>query len=1775
MNSVTFINFVFWTILAATVFLWLAYWLGARSSYSAASLRQRTRLLLAGYVSASAVVLCLAIWYLAGLSTLGTARTIPAASRRSIQHLGYYLGTGQPFTFGGSAVQNAFHSPLLRNGEYFTLAPSAPSQASASGSVENWTLSWSPTLHPLRVDGAAVNVADGLWMQRGDSVRVCQTSSPAPECAQLSYSKTVGQDGQDEYTFAWRGKTLTIRFTLARGMSMADLVRTERIWPSDFPLLPDSLWEAFSGITWVREISGDIKSRMGLLVDPGKWPDQGVAVYKNASAIQQPSTPTAPTKQIFSSSVIAYGLIHPLQLDLRNSVRSQISLNGHSRAIVELRFQRPVVWQLPPNDGNGSHSFLLTSTDDHIPMDGYSFDLPDPAKPFYAKAEIKGDELDQWKITSRETDSPADEMVRLGRPSQGILLRLTRARAAWPGSAGIVAIALAAFMFLLAIFVDRRQPLTYRFHCTWATVWVLAATLLTFRFLTAFRMSLLAPVDAGVRDAATFNKTLTIALGALILIPSMMAVAWIAGAMGLWGRMQRLGANFAGAAGGSDSTPFGSRLPRWSIALLGLPSIWVLAGTVFGQQQSFLHLRINIAVHLLTILVLWLVCERMPASANWRALLALALIVPMALQVVLLRDRGDLLYAPPLLVVAFLLWFWDKPERKKNGGAGWTMATALALAPIALAFALIFKSGDNVVQYRWASATGGDDQVLLSTDAPRFDFDHYRRTMLQKWQMLAYAAQGASAPWGYGRMPLSNVGMSYASSMSDSGFAIYVLGEHGPTLAELVAVFLIGIGGALWLAVPWFSGTRASPRESIGLVLVAIGGFFFVNTLYMALANVGWAPFTGQNVPLLSFDSAGDVLQAGASLALASFLLATERTPRTRADQQIFSIKARLWPWRRRWGWTPVLCLLLFTAAGLFGTFLLRVYFLHRDPTVYVVDHNLDKTVLEAIRSHLPEDAKSEGNQTTALKLTQDGRLEQTGLLPLSGTERRLIDNFNLRPDKFDPQQGYFYLVSTPEGPRVHINENYFRVALPFVQRAEWRGAILAAGMNQDTPTVCGLSNRGSVVSYCLGLSEQGAGETREQCLNYQQPAGNPAQQTDPPVLADLQAPRTRLAGSYLLCLDSHGNSLFSLRRKGKDLLMTPDQTGIRILVDGAPHKPGIPLPPQSIIEVIQPNDPDGYQNLIYLGTQRDALAFSQWRNGKRRRVFPHGPEFPMAYALGKVADQTVHTQTDLRLALDLRLQDDLLADFYRFIKHNPDYETTDLFGKRLSAVVLDAYTGEIKAMPSWPYANPAEPDFEHALELAGPREQERMLKNHNLEDHVIGSTIKPLVFSAVTSALWPTDLAQLEALDKADASSSNGFPGHYHGQIAGIPLDSPWNCNSRANATINSHDFLVHSLDFYEEVLGMIGAVADRRAWDSMLSGQSSSKSTSVQYKGKFYLDIGQIRKGPYPHSLFTLDDFDSPGKHPLPSSAYRADTLLSQGMRDVFDAPEFGSSAPRDAAETLQAAANFLPGLKAPADAGDKRLLASVYSNVAPDPLQISPFEHIYPDYILCLLGGGPSCRFNSIWMAQSAARIASRERVTATLEQRPQPHIFGDLPTPLGRRERPDWVPEHLVRPLQEVGLKGGTAAQMASVPIPSRCSGISDSDCYMVLYKTGTLDEDKVDKEESEALLFVVGLWRQGAFVPGSTLAGFLYMQDSKIKNVHGGCPAGMNCDFNKFQFAQPIIAHVAAYLREQRPTVAQTRQQESGTKALHPVQKPQKRTPPGKQRGRRSRRSREK
>jgi hypothetical protein len=1647
------------------------------------------------------VLLMVMIWWHTGWRDVGREGVVAYESRIRVSHSGYYLEPRHPFLFGGSEVEGAFRHPSLKARDRLQFLP-----IESRGKIESWDLQWSRGALPLRVDNSAINVSEDGWIAPGDEISVCvpenEEGKDRAGCLKVGYThirhwfsvsdvfNTSWSDAQSSNTTASHTAVATIN----DGLFLADLLSSHSELREGLPALGDTWTRVLHGITIVRQIVDDRRSHLGVLVDPALVVGAQLSLRRNNVDTK---LPTATEKvlgehRVGNTAMVSYGFAKqkPLRVNLSACKAISSNLMGYSTAINAFRFSVPVEWPLPPKP---RQTFILTSSHNYVPLDGYNFDLPDLTRTFWTSAILtsapNAPPVLQLTDGYQQRLLSTDNVLPVGNAHQGILLGVTEQRAAVPGWVALLALLWSAVLLLMGRIFDRVPRESLKLDVVWFLIWTCMLTILSARFVLAYRASVVPPADD--IHSRVFVLPVIVAKWVLWLTPSL---TWAARYLGLR-FARRAYAPFG--IGDHTSVRGESRLllskVHWLIlAFLPVPFIWSLAGAFLGMRQSFLGLRINIAVHLLSVLLLIVSFNacRSVFPKWWATILTTAVLLPVLIQVAFIGDFGALLYlsyAPALLLV----WWWWFTD---NGARGWRQRTAeLApqLATVVLALGIVGSVGwlsgrfviDAHVRERIRAFEGGQQSLLESDEDHPFDFGSYRRNQMQRWQMLAYAARGVHKPLGFAQAPLVKTGLSYPVALTDVAFSVFVLSENGRFTAWLIVFAISLLGMSIAAASLYF--TDEWIHLSVGLV--AIGSFLVLHTLYMALGNLGFVWFTGHNIPGLSLLSAGDAAEFSVCVTLVAFLIAIQNPVRLRATK-LKSVR---------------FCVAFLAGLAILGLVLVSVQMhrLNQQYSTYAADADLcDRRILDAIETRLPR-PDDPPDRHPAWKLANDGKLIDTGYAPSPGPlEHTLVEEYNARPDKADPSKGLLYLdhqfVHQRWEPVVIMNRTAYRVRSPFADHNIWTHSIVAGDLPL-MPTICGLGLESRFANEgCLQFSLAGQ-ERTHYCLR---PASVETPDTAQP-----------LSNGYV-CVIDQDTRLFELKREGDFIFLYP-YPNAHLHVNGVQVRGKTQLNKNDIVHVSGAElDTSDAKDFIFLGQQQPIFAYTQWRNGALRRVFPARDLLPMAYALAEVADE-VRPSDDLKLTLDLDLQRSIQQSIQQFATKTDPYskDMNILTSKRIAVTVMDAFTGEVLALPSWPAIDVSDPDFEETLSHRDRREHQLILRNFNFLDHVVGSTVKPLVFAAMAAELYPSNIASLSIFNNPDSIDPTLHKCFYD-NLAGIPIGAPWYCQAgvKAGDPIDSTSFLINSRDLYEGALGMSGLVLTKDDWLLAVSSSDCAKgSTRVKFENKQSCMDLRVLQG---EVGITMDEIKKArglksktfsGSPSIKESTFDR-TLVFGGLEHTFDLQ------PRNGAVRYSDTIKFLPSLFPSTDT------SAHWANVVPEPVAADPRTPY--DLIFCTLGGGNGCRYNNIWMAQAAARIASQRRVFATLEKSASadPEL---LAPPLSVSP---WWEEHLETPLQKVGTDGTAKRMKSLVPVPPSIH---------VLYKTGTLEEDQPASHkgrggrESEALLFVVGAWSGHGFVPGRTFAGFLYMQDSKPKN---------DPYMRKFDAAAPIIRKLVERVADLEP-----------------------------------------
>lgn len=1673
-------------------------------------------------------------------------------------------GTGEggaeaaPQVSRDAAPERGFFHAGLWPGEHLTLRPVWEGLKAA-----RWTLTYNATNRPLRVRASeggktvstCVNLAEERWLNPGDtvflvverdgetrfvSVRWDSAPSPWGPFGRTTNSYHFGQgmirNGVPAYD---KGPDLLMsQRVLNDSTTLSDLVRqARRDFRERVVTIEQQWWEVFSHVTLVRERHGDAGSRIGVLVEDDLFLQSGLGVYKNLNAptaLRFARREASETITIPASATVIYG-----PQDTRNAVElrlaDEVTSDDVWGQIVHVGLANARGWKLPPQPLS---DFIITSSRDFIPLDGYLLDVGDSSHSFYAKAHLS-DSLDELLVNdgrnvlpgAGETEGGPESYYRrfpLGRPAplgdydQGVLLELVSTQLSGTYSeyparlfgapyTGLTAMALIFMNALLLVLLALRQRDRPRLFLAWVMVWGSAMTLLTLRLILVYRVSLAPPLDASTREIRNvFNKGVDYSLLGLLAAALLTGLLfWAPGAA-------RRGGRLANWVGGGLNKYFAPLLITWACVVI----IYSVAGGLLGTNQSFWGLRISIADHMLIALGLVLLggAALGHAQSRYRYLIAAVILGALLLQILVVNDAGSIIYAPSLLWCVGAVVGWRKPVRglkvraqdfiaarpglrrvqwrlerlvpprakpALRGAGRWagplsipaTFFLALLLVPYLLQTgwmrAVVQPHIPDTTFYRFASFTDSED-VILTTRSGEEDADMTKLldNSRQDWQMLLYASHGADAPAGYGRAPLSKIGMTYSTSVSDCAFSTYLLAEHGKAAGVLLLALYVLLG-LVCVVASWHFDDNTRHRS---IVLLLVGGFFACNALYMASANVGLLTFTGQNLPLLSLNSGGDLAQGLFLTWLTGWLLVSSRWEGRPAQ---FWLKH---PAALRTGFVVcVVVLVWLVAAGV------QMYRLGGDAR-YRADHDFKPETFKLIERNLPSNSPADGPHRNAPLALTGERLRPAAGGQITELEEQYVKQFNARTDKYNPNGGLYYLERTRTGEaRVRINRRFFFARSPFKSPSLWPGQIIAHG--ESEPAVYALNKS-------LRISLRSGGD---------------------PGSVDLAETRARRTTSAVR-LREGGRQFFELTRAEDRVRLDPYRGPWRIYVDGKRLTGPVDLAPLNIIVIEQPED-KYRRNLIYLGPTRPVLAYVRWRNGEQRRMFPEAG-FPLAHLLGKAADQTAGAEAsllpgerklgpELALGIDRALHQTLQQTLARYARSSRNYDPLRPPPLRLAVTVMDAFSGRVLALPSWPLLDPSKPDYERLIDRIPEPTRSRLEDNHNLVGHAVGSTLKPLVFASMATAMWPNhDLARSVVFNRGGMANEGTI--HHHTRLAGINLNQPWDCNS-GRPESDMRDFIVNSRDYPQGLLGMLGLVLDEGEFGRVLTRAELAPDLSIGGTG-YRVNLMEATDGAV---AISIQDQRERRHASIRGPETTRRSVLFRQLASLFDF---------DLSDTLgdrlrRACGQFLPSL------GNERLPLEhneYLNNVVPPRLDMSrgDFQDIRGGYISCLLGGG-QCQFSNVMMAEAGARIATGLRVFARIEDgagTPPDR----LPAPLGSV---GWRNVNLILPMQDVG-EEGTGEALSTL--------VRSQPQYRAIYKTGTIVEGE-EGRESESLMFVVGRWEEGSgFVGGETLAGFLYMEKSKVKNPPNKVvPDG---DMKKFRFAAPFINHLITHLataREER------------------------------------------
>lgn len=953
--------------------------------------------------------------------------------------------------------------------------------------------------------------------------------------------------------------------------------------------------------------------------------------------------------------------------------------------------------------------------------------------------------------------------------------------------------------------------------------------------------------------------------------------------------------------------------------------------------------------------------------------------------------------------------------------------------------------------YRLAATNSSlAEQLLVDPHSSQGAFAPHRmqETLHQRWEMIDYQqANGA----GYFAAPLSNVGMTYPTTLSDAAFSVYLIGEHGKLAGSmiigLVVLMALAIFRTAWLA----ACSRNQKANARGLY--AIAGVFGCTAVYMALANLWVIPFTGQNVPLLSLNSIKDLLLNGTLLTAAILLIAfpgswsSQADPLSRRDAKNSAIAWWAFPALLATGWF----VLSIELANITGH--PEQPFNLSDSTLTTIQQTVDEARAQAREQQLPLE------KTSAIK----------GASPFV---RELVASFDSGEVTKTP-----IVQGRGAASSIMVDKRFFLLRSPFEHElgVPWHGSLLATGKIRRHQLVVGGSRVPILMEEGMGPSELILGQPVKTVV---------AQTIDIKQLAD-----TKGSGKTI---DYGGIKLdgdrITLRWKDFGKPGTILINGKRL--DSRLNEIQIN---ESDIVSLEYTGSDGIPmklSIHYLGATENKLASVVWRNGRYARTFPQGADLPLAYTIGEIGDEVARTAKkqpgDVQLSVDMQLQRDLQSELRRWAREKGrliDRGATMPDGLPFTALsVLDSASGQIRALASLPQCDPRE-DFGQIEDLFSTESDAQVAARSSwtLVNRTIGSTIKPLGFSALNSQLDSKtfDLTQLHVNEVAgieEYTNKDGESKRAYRQLGDIHLKQGKGLGSKENPRedVDMFTYLKDSRTWPAIVTSTIGLVSDKSHPNTMheeLEKMLSHSSTGPVAIGSQRMAFTPARalKRVFPNET-TL------------SSVELADTAYFKGIEECYGP----SVVPFNTNEISRWDDGLEKRFLAPFDlSATSKLTLKNLGLPEVHWADTTSLTDLDGQLIRYMIGGG-ECRWNAVTMATNFARITMGKKVQPTLSMTAKP-IKIDMPAPINSFS---WRKAHLLDPL----------FQITTIPaddVATIRTTVADGG-YRIAMKTGTIDDGMGDQAmESEMLMFTMGRFSDSSgFVPGHCVSGFFSIRSSK-------------------------------------------------------------------------------
>src|SRR2546429_795328 len=284
-----------------------------------------------------------------------------------------------------------------------------------------WRIKFKATSRPLRIESLeneqvvsrCINLAEDRWLNSGDYLFITLRKSGETHFVTIKW--IVGSKGWGRFTQVTNAyyysqgvirdkqliydkgpELLMSEGMIGEGVGLGDFIkRSKADFRKRIGTIDEDWWNTFNDITLVRERRNDFNSRVGVLIADELFRQSDLKVYKNYQ--DENSIPLTPQEQeavseIPSSATVIYGF-EGYKNSLALKLSDEIVDDNIWGQIVYVTLTHPQYWPLPPqytqqSAQSNDKDFIITSTNDYIPLDGYFIDVGNSPHSFYAKAKV-------------------------------------------------------------------------------------------------------------------------------------------------------------------------------------------------------------------------------------------------------------------------------------------------------------------------------------------------------------------------------------------------------------------------------------------------------------------------------------------------------------------------------------------------------------------------------------------------------------------------------------------------------------------------------------------------------------------------------------------------------------------------------------------------------------------------------------------------------------------------------------------------------------------------------------------------------------------------------------------------------------------------------------------------------------------------------------------------------------------------------------------------------------------------------------------------------------------------------------------------------------------------------------------------------------------------------------------------------------------------------------------------------------------------------------------